>query len=253
MKKILCMALMLLSSELVHARTVTEIIDSKKLIVGISVDNPPLAYQDQLDKLMGFDVDMARSLAKSLNVDLFLLVVDKSRLADGLAADKFDIAMGISYSPDLIRQFLLSKRVIPDGVVALKFCQNPYQIRNVKALNSSNAIVMDTDAHIMSFAKKYMPAAIIYPQQYNINPIDLLWHRGTDIVITDLIQANYYQYYYPKLLCFATKAPIVGSRSYKVYMTQKNNTQLMKIINNWLRITNKQDIAEKWHINLSLS
>jgi cyclohexadienyl dehydratase len=254
MKKILCMALMILSSGLVHARTVTEIIDSKKLIVGIAVDNPPLAYRGQTGELMGFDVDMARGLAKSMNVDLFLLVVDKSKLADGLAADKFDIAMGgITYSTDLVRQFLLSKRVIPDGTVALKFCQNPRQIGNVTELNNSNTIVMDRDDHIMTFAQKYMPTALIYPMQYNINPIDLLWQRNIDIVITDLIHANYYQHYYPEFLCFATKAPLVGSRTYKAYMTQKNNAQLMKIINNWLKVSNKQDIAAKWHINLSLS
>lgn len=253
MKKLLYIVLVIFSSGLVQARTVTEIIDSKRLIVGIPADNPPLAYQDQTTSLIGFDVDMARQLARAMKVALVFMVVDKQNLAEALAADKFDIAMGgITYSHELSRRFLLSKRVIPDGIATLTLCQSPHKIKKITELYNSNTIIINSDAYITAFALKYVPNASLYPLENNINPLNLLSYKNSDIIITDLIHANYYRYYYPKL-CFATKVPLVGSRSYKAYMTQKNNIELMKIINDWLKITDREQIALKWHINLALN
>ena len=71
-----------------------EIKDSGKLIVGTSADYPPYEWhlvQDGEDKIIGFDIDIARVLADELGVELEVLDMDFDGLIPALSTGKIDM------------------------------------------------------------------------------------------------------------------------------------------------------------------
>ncbi|QDV44394.1 Cyclohexadienyl dehydratase precursor [Stieleria neptunia] len=63
------------------------------LRVGYNEDNLPFAYFNNRRALVGYDIEMAHSLARDLGVTLELVRFDRATLVDQLNADHFDIVM----------------------------------------------------------------------------------------------------------------------------------------------------------------
>lgn len=68
------------------------------------------------------------------------------------------------------------------------------------------------------------------------------------MMVTDLIEGDYYQNKEPGVLCMATQQPFAGTESHKVYMVKKNDTQLLESINVWLAGETKSQLAKQWKI-----
>lgn len=54
------------------------------------------------------------------------------------------------------------------------------------------------------------------------------------MMVTDLIEGDYYQSKEPGVFCVANETPFPGTASYKVYMMNKDNPALLEIVNHWL-------------------
>lgn len=74
--------------------TLQRIIDFKTLKVGMSADQPPMTALNKQGGVMGFDVDLARALAKAMRVQLDIQVMPFGELFDAL--DKGEVDMVIS-------------------------------------------------------------------------------------------------------------------------------------------------------------
>ncbi len=61
--------------------------------VGYNEDNLPFAYFNNRRALVGYDIEMAHSLARDLGVTLELVRFDRATLVDQLNADHFDLVM----------------------------------------------------------------------------------------------------------------------------------------------------------------
>lgn len=86
---------LLLCSGIAQARTYDEIINSGFLKVGVPADYAPLAFYNTQEKLVGFDIDMAKDLAKQLNVTTVFYITSWPTLSQDLTDDNYDIAMGV--------------------------------------------------------------------------------------------------------------------------------------------------------------
>ena len=73
------------------ARTLDEIKDSGKLVVGVFSDKKPFGYVDENGDYQGYDVYFARRLAEDLGVDLELVSVDAPNRVEYLTSAKVDI------------------------------------------------------------------------------------------------------------------------------------------------------------------
>jgi hypothetical protein len=60
----------------------------------LSGDYAPLAFHNGAGELIGYDVDMAHDLGKTLGVKVTFIITSWPTLSTDLKADKFDIAMG---------------------------------------------------------------------------------------------------------------------------------------------------------------
>lgn len=75
------------------ARTLDEIKDSGKLVVGVFSDKKPFGYVDENGDYQGYDVYFARRLAEDLGVELELVSVDAPNRVEYLTSAKVDIIL----------------------------------------------------------------------------------------------------------------------------------------------------------------
>ena len=84
------------------------------LRVGVRRDGLPWAYRNQQGRLVGFDVDLAQSLAKSLGVGITWRQSNINDLEQLLNEQKIDLALGgIQASPERAARFSISQGYLP--------------------------------------------------------------------------------------------------------------------------------------------
>ncbi len=72
--------------------------------------------------------------------------------------------------------------------------------------------------------------------------------KTADMMVTDLIEGDYYQSKEPGVFCVANETPFAGTASNKVYMMSKDNPALLKKVNQWLDSQDKEVLKRKWKI-----
>jgi polar amino acid transport system substrate-binding protein len=77
-----------------EARTLDEILSSKKLIVGVNPTLPPLGKYNEKNEIVGFDVDLSKKLADMLGVELEVVKVGSPDRIPFVASGKIDYVMG---------------------------------------------------------------------------------------------------------------------------------------------------------------
>ncbi|OCG11923.1 transporter substrate-binding domain-containing protein [Gilliamella apicola] len=255
MKKVPAIMALLLCSGLAQARTYDEIINSGFLKVGVPADYAPLAFYNTQEKLVGFDIDMAKDLAKQLNVTPVFYITSWPTLSQDLADDNYDIAMGgVTYTKSRAEKFLLSDEIVPNGKVALAACHVESSLSSLDKIDKPNVkVVVNPGGTNESFVNDNIHTAQVIHVENNFDNIQALRDKTADLMVTDLIEGQYYQYKEPNVLCLATDTPFKGTESYKAYMVQSGNQKLLDAINSWLPNSNKQQLAIKWGVKTQLN
>ncbi|WP_392564153.1 transporter substrate-binding domain-containing protein [Orbus wheelerorum] len=254
MKKILLVLLTMVLTYNVQARTFEQIKSSGILIIGVPADYAPLAYHNKQGKLVGFDIDMAKNLAKSLNLVPVFFITSWPTLAKDLADDRYDIAMGgVTYTKARAEQFLLTDQIIPNGKIALASCQSAPKLIDLAHIDQPDIkVVVNPGGTNESFVNTHIVHAQIIRVKNNIDNIQALRDKTADMMITDLIEGYHYQYSEPGTLCLATKTPFAGTKSYKAYMVKLQNSELLNAINHWLAKSTINPIAKKWGVHTQI-
>ena len=76
-----------------RARTLQDIKDGGKLVIGVFSDKKPFGYVDENGDYQGYDVYFARRLAQNLGVELQLVSVDAPNRVEYLTSAKVDIIL----------------------------------------------------------------------------------------------------------------------------------------------------------------
>jgi polar amino acid transport system substrate-binding protein len=77
--------------------TLQKVVQSKKLTVGVILSFPPFGFKDEKGQPQGYDVDLARAVAKSLGVedkDLTIMDVTSDARIPSLETGKVDLVIG---------------------------------------------------------------------------------------------------------------------------------------------------------------
>ena len=67
-------------------------------------------------------------------------------------------------------------------------------------------------------------------------------------MFTDLIEGKYYQNHEKGVFCIASEDVLAGTKSYKAYMMDKSNTELLAKVNEWLAGNTKSRLAKQWEV-----
>ncbi len=100
-----------------------------------------------------------------------------------------------------------------------------------------------------SFVDEHIKQAQIIRVQNNVDNLQALRQKTADMMVTDLIEGDYYQSKEPGVFCVANETPFAGTASNKVYMMSKDNPALLKKVNQWLDSQRFSNGSGKFAVN----
>lgn len=253
MKKILLAVGLMAAFLSADARSFEEIKSSGVLKVGIPADYAPLGFYNKDKKLVGFDVDMAKNLAKSLKLKAEFVETTWPDLGPDLAADKYDIAVGgVTFTEKRNKEFILTQSIVPNGKVALARCEMVHELNSLEKINRPEIkVAVNPGGTNESFVNANITGATVIRVPDNFMNLQMIREKSADMMITDLIEGHYYEATEPESFCIVDETPYKGTESFKVYMLKKENRDLLKAVNLWLDRTDIKKMADKWNIELA--
>ncbi|ONG04681.1 amino acid ABC transporter substrate-binding protein [Klebsiella pneumoniae] len=210
-----------------QARDMQSIEHSGELKVGVPGDYAPLAFRNAAGELQGYDVDMARDLGRTLGLKVSFVYTSWARA----------------------QAFALSHPVVANGKIALANCQAAPRLGSLEKIDRPDVkVVVNPGGTNQSFVDEHIKQAQIIRVQNNVDNLQALRQKTADMMVTDLIEGDYYQSKEPGVFCVANETPFAGTASNKVYMMSKDNPALLKKVNQWLDSQDKEVLKRKWKI-----
>jgi cyclohexadienyl dehydratase len=180
------------------------ILERQTLRVGTTGDYPPFAALDKASgEYSGFDIDMARSLAKALGVPVAFVPTTWSGLAKGLADRDFDIAAGnVSVTLDRQRIGFFSAPTMPDGKTPIVRCADQEKYETLAEIDRPGVrVIANPGGTNERFDRARLHAAdiVVYPD--NLTIFDQLASGRADLMITDASETRFQAKMHPGVLC----------------------------------------------------
>jgi cyclohexadienyl dehydratase len=180
------------------------ILDRQTLRVGTTGDYPPFAALDKASgEYSGFDIDMARSLAKALGVPVAFVQTTWGGLAKGLADHDFDIAVGgVSVTLDRQRIGFFSAPTMRDGKTPIARCADQEKYATLAEIDRPGVrVIANPGGTNERFDRARLHAAdiVVYPD--NLTIFDQLASGRADLMITDASETRFQAKMHPGVLC----------------------------------------------------
>lgn len=194
MKKILLAMLVFLASTVFAAdldlwknSTLNKIVQRGELRVGLDPGYMPFEMKDKKGRLIGYDIDIARLMAKSMGVKLKVVPTAFDGIIAGLLTDKFDIiiaGMTITQERNLKINFSDSYIVVGQTVLLNKKLAN--EIKDSKQLNSKKYTItakLGQTGEIV--AKKFFKNAKINTFDTEVEAVSEVLNGRADAFVND--------------------------------------------------------------------
>jgi polar amino acid transport system substrate-binding protein len=168
------------------------ILDKKRFVLGLDDSFPPMGFRNENNEIVGYDVDLAREVAKRLGVELILQPIDWSAKEQELNTGEIDcIWNGFTITEERKQNVLYSPPYLRnDQVIVVK---NDSPVQTLKDLagkkagtqaGSSSVEVLDETPEFKSSLKE-----VVEYKDFLTALMDLDV-GGTDAVVIDLVVAN---------------------------------------------------------------
>jgi len=208
-------------------RTVDEIKESGKVVIGVFSDKAPFGYVDENGKYQGYDVYFAERIAKDLGVDVEYVSTDPASRVEYAATGKVDIILAnFTVTEERAQQvdFALPYMKVMLGVVSL----DNALITDVEQLNGKNLIVVKGTTAETYFEKNYPDVKLQKYDEYADAYNALLDGRG-DAFSTDNTEVLAWTLSNPG---FTVGIDALGNADTIAPAVQKGNATLLEWLNN---------------------
>lgn len=141
----------------------TEIVNRKKLVVGMELKYPPFESTDAKGQPVGLDVELARLAAKDLGVELEIKDMEWTGLIPALQTGKIDLIIsGITGTLERSKTITFTSPYFTTGLCALLSAKRAPDVTKVEELNDPKRIIaVKTGTTSDLLAAKRFPKATI--------------------------------------------------------------------------------------------
>ncbi|MBU8880841.1 amino acid ABC transporter substrate-binding protein [Bacillus sp. FJAT-29790] len=160
----------------------TKVKDEGKLLIGTEGTYPPFTYHDDKGELTGFDVEIAREIAKRLDVEPVFMETQWDAIFAGLDAKRFDmIANQVGIRPDRQEKYDFSDPYISSAAVLITHQDNDKvsSFEDVKGLKSAQSMTSN-----YADIAKANGAEIVGVEGFN-QAIELINSKRADVTFND--------------------------------------------------------------------
>lgn len=207
-------------------RTLDEIKDSGKIVIGVFSDKAPFGYVDENGKYQGYDVYFAERIAKDLGVEVEYVSTDPASRVEYAATGKVDIILAnFTVTEERAEQvdFALPYMKVKLGVVS----PDNALITDVEQLNGKQLIVVKGTTAETYFEKNYPDVTLQKYDEYADAYNALLDGRG-DAFSTDNTEVLAWAIQNPG---FTVGIDALGNADTIAPAVQKGNTTLLEWLN----------------------
>lgn len=207
-------------------RTLDEIKESGKIVIGVFSDKAPFGYVDENGKYQGYDVYFAERIAKDLGVEVEYVSTDPASRVEYAATGKVDIILAnFTVTEERAQQvdFALPYMKVKLGVVS----PDNALITDVEQLNGKNLIVVKGTTAETYFEKNYPDVNLQKYDEYADAYNALLDGRG-DAFSTDNTEVLAWAIQNPG---FTVGIDALGNADTIAPAVQKGNTTLLQWLN----------------------
>lgn len=221
--------------------TLEQVMKRKVLRVGMSTF-VPWAMKDKTGKLIGFEIDVARRLAKDMGVDIEFVPTNWSGIIPALLVGKFDVViggMGITPGRNLKVNFSIPYDYTGMSIVAHKKIANGFD--SLEDFNKPSVILAARMGSTpVDAAKKYMPNAELRLFNDESQVFQELINGRVHAVVSSAPTPAFQALKYPDRLFLPlsetfTREPIG-------FAVRKGDPDTLNYFNNWIRVVT----AEGW-------
>lgn len=165
--------------------------DNKELILGLDASFPPMGFTDKDQKIVGFDIDMAKEVTKRMGIKLKLQPINWDSKEQELDTGKIDcIWNGLTVSPDRKKVMLCSESYMDNHQVLVVPAKS--KIKSLKDVKKQTVGVQkgSTAADAVDSTKELKDADIQLLGD-NVQILNDLGN-GLDAAVMDEVVAKYY-------------------------------------------------------------
>ncbi|MCF5706555.1 transporter substrate-binding domain-containing protein [Pseudomonas syringae] len=213
-----------------------KVLQAGQLSVCTTGDYKPYTFHREDGEYEGIDITMARSLAKSLGVNVQWVPTTWKTLMPDMVAGKCDIAMGgISVSLERQKKAFFSNTLDIDGKIPLVRCEDQALYQTVEQINQPTVrLIEPAGGTNEAFARAHLPKAPIAFHD-NKTIFQELLDKKADVMITDASEALYQQKRMPGLCAVnPTRYMQYGE---KAYLLPRDDVTWKAYVDQWLHLS----------------
>lgn len=222
-----------LNVEAAAGRSLSAIKKSGKLIVGTNAAYPPYEYYNaKKTVIQGFDIDLAKQMAKDLKVKLVLKDMDFDGLLPALKAGTVDMVIaGMNPTAERKKSVDFSKSYYGANMALLIKTSDKNKIKSIKDLKGKK-IAAQTASTCADIAKKQLKGAQVVLLSKAPDEVMQLSSGVVDgVVVEEPVAKLYAKANKQIVICTKVKLKNSGENGYAVAMA-KGKSDFVKAINN---------------------
>lgn len=227
------------AAEAAQQSLIDKVVDRGVLRVGFS-SFVPWAMQDKNGEFIGFEVDVARRLAKDLGVELQLVPTRWSGIIPALLADKFDIIIGsMSVTPE---RNLKGNFTIPYDYATIEAVANKEKTKGMKFPEDYNkpevVIAVRSGGTPALAAKKLFPNATVRPFDDEAPAVQDVIAGRSHMMLSSAPLPAFSVLRNPEVLYQPTTEAI--SRQPVGFLIRKGDVDSLNVLDNWIRMAEEE-------------
>lgn len=236
-----------------QGNTLATIVERGKLLVGLTPGYIPLVWQDEKGTLVGFDVDMAKEMAKAMNVAIELVSTPWADIIPSLNAKKIDIIIsGMTITQERNLRVNFSDPYIVAGQTILLAKKHAEAVKSYEDLNEKKYTVTSMSGSTgEQTVRRLLPNATHRSYQNQQKAVLEVLHGHGDAFVYDWPYcAHFYAQHGREKLAFLDKPLTYEPLAWAIrkgdpdflnwlnhFLRQvKNDGRYLKTYNRWLRV-----------------
>ncbi|UYZ84796.1 transporter substrate-binding domain-containing protein [Entomomonas sp. E2T0] len=250
MKKLLAITLVFFTGVVFAESRLDSVMQKKVLAVCTTGDYKPYTFVNNDGSFEGIDIAMAKSLAKSLGVEVKWVKTTWKTLTPDFLKGECDIAMGgISVILDRQKIAFFSNTIDIDGKIPLVRCENKDKYKTIEQINQPHVTLIEPKGGTNeAFVHKYLPKANLTLSDDNMAIFQQLVDKKYEVMITDSSEALYQQKRHPDLCAIDPSMPMQYGE--KAYMLPKGDIIWKQYVDQWLHLAKAtgeyQAVIDQW-------
>lgn len=186
----ICLLFSMIASQVAMASNAAyeRITENKTLVVGMSGEQPPFNFVSNLETVIGFDVELATAIAKSLEVNVRIELMPFSQLMGALKEEKIDIIIsGFAFTEERIKEITFVGPYTLSGKSMLITKQRLKEIQDSTGFNHETVHLMALkNSTSVTLAETRLSKAKLTPIKHYEDALLALRSGKADALVADL-------------------------------------------------------------------